>query len=394
MQIKLLIVLLINLLILNFVSCDEGVRKLEAYKNPKCNDTETVKCDNFAFVHIVAESELDTIHYLWNFQGKISTLIAKTSKNSTLNINWEKFDGISKSVNFSIKPDYIYSSVINSFFLFNDTLDKGNISDTSVVDIIRFDTQNLTWTLTNITENAGNNKVTAEVHTATSNNGSFTIMFTAYGMEKHSDELPHLYHSSDSMQVDLIASKIKTNFTNPRIAIEILTLTKEDVKEGDSKINRIRNLDDEFTPGIFDVYHVLSPRSINNTKGGFIEFRPVCYNSPNRTVSSSTELSFSNPKNFDDETEEFKNSLPYMYFHNSTLTHKLKESINITFGMPNDGFYSRTNYISFSYLIGLGAPLKEGLSLFVIIFASIGLGVPLLVLLVGGSYVAVKRYKN
>jgi hypothetical protein len=213
-------------------------------------------------------------------------------------------------------------------------------------------------------------------------------------MEKHGDELPHLYHSADSMQIDIFAKKIHSNFTSPRIAIELLTMSSEDQKEGASKINRVRNLDDEFTPGIFDVYHVLSPRSNNDTKGGFILFRPVCYNSPNRTVSSSTELKYSNPKSFGNATEEFENSLPFMLFHKPTMGNRLKESINISFGMSNDGFYSRTNYISFSYLIAIGAPLKEGLSTFVIVFATIGLGLPLLLLFVGGSYVAVKRFRD
>lgn len=57
-------------------------------------------------------------------------------------------------------------------------------------------------------------------------------------------------------------------------------------------------------------------------------------------------------------------------------------------------YYSRTNYISFSYLMGVGSPPLEGLSSFVITFAVIGLGVPLLVLIVGGTCVAVKRYTN
>ena len=159
-------------------------------------------------------------------------------------------------------------------------------------------------------------------------------------------------------------------------------------------MNRIRNLDDEFTPGIFDVYNLVSPRSLKDSFGGFFQYRPVCYNSRHRTVSSSTESRHGNVIDLTNQENEFKYSLPMNYFDEASMMKNLKQAINITFGMPGDGFYSRTNYISFSFLMGLGKPASETLSLFVITIASIGMGLPLLVLLVGGSYVAVKRYRS
>jgi hypothetical protein len=44
--------------------------------------------------------------------------------------------------------------------------------------------------------------------------------------------------------------------------------------------------------------------------------------------------------------------------------------------------------------MGLGEPHKEGLSAFFYAFAAFGLGFPLVVLLAGGIYVGVKRYRN
>jgi len=194
------------------------------------------------------------------------------------------------------------------------------------------------------------------------------------------------------MQIDIIASKIQSNYSSPRIAMELLMISSENKSEGGYKMNRIRNLDDEFTPGIFDVYNLLSPRSNNDTRGSFVQFRPVCYNSHYRSVSYSTESRHGEVQNA--ESKDFIYSLPSNYFDLSSLDNALKQAINITFGMPDDGFYSHTNYISFSFLIGLGNPATEGLSMFVKIFSAVGLGVPILVLIVGGIYVAVKRYRN
>lgn len=194
------------------------------------------------------------------------------------------------------------------------------------------------------------------------------------------------------MQIDLVATNINSTYKSPRIAFQIVMVPDEVKEEGDFTLNRIRNLDDEFTPGIFDVYNLVSPRSNNDTRGSFIQYRPVCYISKTRSVSSSTESRHGYPRNETDLRFDF--TLPYAFYGKVEFDKKIHQAINITLGMPGDGFYSRTNYISFSYLMGIGNPPLEGLSPFVITFAVIGLGVPLLVLIVGGTYVAVKRYSN
>lgn len=194
------------------------------------------------------------------------------------------------------------------------------------------------------------------------------------------------------MQIDIIASNIRSNYSSPRIAMEMLMVSSENKTEGTYKMNRIRNLDDEFTPGIFDVYNLVTPRSNNDTRGAFVQFRPICYTSHYRSVSYSTESRHGEVQSV--ESNDFSYSLPANFFSSFELQNALKQAINITFGMPDDGFFSHTNYISFSFLLGLGSPAIEGLSMFVKIFSAVGLGVPLLVLIVGGIYVAVKKYRN
>ena len=173
-------------------------------------------------------------------------------------------------------------------------------------------------------------------------------------------------------------------------------VTSESKKEGTFKLNKRRNLDDEFTPGIFDVFDIVSPRSDKDSRGAFFQYRPVSYTTKGRTVSDSTELkqgaiiSLNNNQN---DIEKFFYTLPYS-FYGYTLGTRIAQGSNITLGLTNDGFYSRSNYTSFSMLMGVGAPPVEKLSMFVLTFAAIGLGVPLLVLLIGGAYVGIKRYRN
>lgn len=200
------------------------------------------------------------------------------------------------------------------------------------------------------------------------------------------------------MQLDLIAKNLTSNFTQPRVAVELFYLTTENKSEGSFKFNKRRNLDDEFTPGIFDVYDIVSPRSKNDTRGAFFQYRPVCYINKYRTVSGSTELHQGNISSLidehngrDDVNEFFKYTLPYSYFGYDMMGYVV-QGMNITFGSPLDGFYSKTNYTSFSVLMGIGGAPIEALSSFVVIFAIIGLGVPLIVLFFGGIYVGIKRY--
>lgn len=75
----------------------------------------------------------------------------------------------------------------------------------------------------------------------------------------HSEFMPHMLHTENSTQVDIILDHLQTNksFTNSRFAIELLV-----VGEGNPEvpmfINPKKSLDDEHTPGIFDVmYHDL-----------------------------------------------------------------------------------------------------------------------------------------
>lgn len=199
------------------------------------------------------------------------------------------------------------------------------------------------------------------------------------------------------MQFDLVAENIASNFSTPRVAFEFLMVSSEDKTEGNFNLNKRRNLDDEFTPGIFDVYDIVSPRSMHDSRGAFFQYRPVCYTTKGRTVSDSTELKQGDIRSLNGNSREIEANFLYtlpMSFYGYTLGSKVVEGSNITFGIPGDGFYSRSNYTSFSMLMGIGSPPVEKLSAFVITFAAIGLGVPLLVLFVGGTYVGIKRYNN
>ena len=59
-------------------------------------------------------------------------------------------------------------------------------------------------------------------------------------------------------------------------------------------------------------------------------------------------------------------------------------------------FFFLQNYLFIfrTFLSGYGVPPLEELSMFVIIVATIGLGIPFLLLAIGGCYICIKRTRN
>lgn len=218
------------------------------------------------------------------------------------------------------------------------------------------------------------------------NIGTIHYTIQCYGDKNHGGNYPHLLHNSNNTQIDIVFDKfkLKKSFHSPRLAIEMILATT-DTKESNTTfhITKRRTLDDEHTPGIFELDTLLSPKS-------YIIYRPVSYTKKVRDVSDSTDTHLGPIVDPDDQF--MYKSLVYAYF-GFNQEHLLKAT-NISFGAENDGYYSKTNYTSFTFLIGLGEPPTEELSSLVIAICLVGLGVPAVLLLLGGTCICVKRVRS
>lgn len=87
---------------------------MNAQLNPDCPPEY---CDNsiITIVHISSDGQHDTLHYVWDFTGKPSVLIALTSPNTNLTIDWRNFmdDKQDDSIHFSNVPIYTSTVVMN-----------------------------------------------------------------------------------------------------------------------------------------------------------------------------------------------------------------------------------------------------------------------------------------
>lgn len=66
--------------------------------------------------------------------------------------------------------------------------------------------------------------------------------------------IPHMLHTENSTQIDIVLDHIQTNktFSNSRFAIELIAVGVGD-PEIPMFIDPKKSLDDEHTPGIFEV---------------------------------------------------------------------------------------------------------------------------------------------
>jgi Lysosomal transcription factor, NCU-G1 len=219
-----------------------------------------------------------------------------------------------------------------------------------------------------------------------------------FSNKEHGSEFPHLLHSSNSTQIDIVLNHVKivSGFSNPRFAIEILLFCTEDLTANNTfYFSKRKSIDDEHTPGIFEVYDILSPKSMRDGGGAYIQFRPVSYTHPERDVTTSTEThldSFQFVTGSDAETE-LAQTLAWSVY-GKDVRNFLVQGLNVTLGLTGDGYYSKSNYSTFTFVMGFGTPPLEELSTLITIVACIGLGIPLLLIVVGTCYICVKRMKR
>lgn len=86
----------------------------------------------------------------------------------------------------------------------------------------------------------------------------------------HGVDFPHLLHSENSTQFDLVFNGLSVNssFKHPRFAAEFVIVSEEPKLQNYSfGVHSKKSLDDEHTPGIFEIVELASPKSFMANEG-------------------------------------------------------------------------------------------------------------------------------
>ncbi|XP_074105584.1 glycosylated lysosomal membrane protein [Cotesia typhae] len=381
--------------IITINTCSGSPRVLKYELNPGCGRV----CDekSLTTLHLKAEGPNDTLHYLWDFVGNPSVLLAVTSPAAKLNIEWDKYlTRQPKSINFTEEPIYTFGLVIQKIIEFNDVYDKATIDNVRNEDINILNPEYFNWTRKNSIKSnqfveldmIGQNYTDPELNNIT-RAGNIEIILNGFCTLEHSDVIPHMLHSENSTQIDFIINHLRTNssFNKSRFGLELMV-----VSEGDSSsrmsIDTKKSLDDEYTPGIFETIEMRTPENNKNKfrGSGYLQWRPVSYLTSHRDVTASTETTFYNIINCSNITN---NSILYAFYGDSN--NLLINKVNVTIGSSGDGFYKKTNYATWTFLVGYGNPPGEQFSYLVILIISIGVGLPVLIMSIAGIYICIRR---
>lgn len=170
---------ILNFVLLCCVRSDDE-RTLSMQLNPGCStQLDSTQCEeSITFVHIQAESSDNTLHYLWDFTGIPSLMLARTDPNTSLIIDWNNFiTGRPGSVVLSSDPSFVFASVIHQFLIFDDAGDKADVNDDKIGEVKQFNPYFFNWSRENLTQ--ANDEVTMSMRAIIDNgdesNGSFVL---------------------------------------------------------------------------------------------------------------------------------------------------------------------------------------------------------------------------
>jgi hypothetical protein len=171
----------------------------------------------------------------------------------------------------------------------------------------------------------------------------------------YSDVLPYMLYSSSSTQVDIAFNDVQLNRTveeypaHPRIGFKYVMVQDDYLQNSTERmrIEKVKTLDDEHTPGVFETYSVRTPVCNKGKDQSFIQWKPICYTREVRDVEDSIDVWTYPLKNASSviDDDNIQDSILWSYY-GSAVDELLLESMNISFGTEQDGFYNKTKHIS------------------------------------------------
>jgi len=345
---------------------------------------------HYKLVHVTAvniNDMNDTIHYIWSTIYLPSIIITHVMQPTKLNVNWtaiyeseksNKFDGL------SFTPTVLSTSglTISRLFPYSDRDDDIKMKD-SESDIL----SSFKWHLRNITEDVS--KIVFEGQSSTYKQSSLIFELEATKGDRHGSYLPYNHVNGNMTQFNFTMIGLPVNPKDSRrYAVEILAFRGKNTtctRHCDVTDKMYRYIDDEHSPGIFKSYSLLIPLpsstdlSPSRVYQTHISWKPVAYNDVERNLKHQVF------------TYEYSSMASYSQDDNLTRVLKPKSignffideveyyGLNITMGLPEDGFYK--GYMSWTALVGAGIPQSETVSDLIWIIIAAGLGSPVVVIL-------------
>ncbi|KAK8401346.1 hypothetical protein O3P69_002837 [Scylla paramamosain] len=231
--------------------------------NPGCEE-----CEEPWLVVTAGEGANNTLHHLWGAKETLSFLVVAGTGGPNVSVDWDALrNGTNRSVTFQSQPSHVFGFVIPSLILYNDPKDKGAFKDQN--ESLRVPVSDFTWSAEVLPRSPHQVAVKLQTthfqDTPLPNKTRILMQVSAYGEDGRSSVLPHLLYTPNSAQLDLILDHFKLNLTEEanswnktRWGMDVVVFSSEhkaEEEDGDFglKFHTQKSLDDEHTPGVFNV---------------------------------------------------------------------------------------------------------------------------------------------
>lgn len=332
-------------------------------------------------LHVRAVGDNDTLHFLFCSQGAPTLLLVHTNtSSSTVKVNWSQFVSRNHSGSLKVEPE---SSVLHSTaVVFSRLLEYDDVNDTAepTSDLLPpYELQDFSWSRLRL---SGPTALLCGA-AASFANGSLCLQLSVFESAGRGQSWPRLLHTANSSQVGVWIDGVLPRANRSRFLLELQAVG------GAYPLSRVevhRSIDDEFTPSIFKVSQWVSAENGSSDVLGFVQWKPVAYRQPAPTLEDATPCRHSDPRPQSGEAAAAASGLIRAFYAKPEAF-----GLNVSFGLAGEPFYDSTKFLSWTLLVGSGSPPMDSFSPLVLSMMAVGLGTPLILLLVGGVYVCVRK---
>jgi len=366
------------------------------------HEVHTVQCagnTTHDIVHIEAtntEHKNDVMHYLFTSINRPTIVIKHTTVKTTVMFNDDSICNQTGGEAFTFDPNGnvdISGVIISKVFPYNDKPDLVSLQGLSPSEIFSDIAHDFKWQFQPKKKDDDFKfmfKGTSKKHENASLDFSVDVQLKTENV--HEPPRNPVHANLTEFRFDML--KLPANFSaHPRYAIEVLFFGTGK-KSGAARYSTIQYIDDEFTPGNFQIWSINFPL-INDKKDLFTSWKPVAYNSKDRGRESLALA-----KNYNMKGQlGLSGSLEEVGGKDSvwSVVSDVKDvqffGMNITFGLAKDGCYNNNPYMSWTGMVGYDKTPEDSISSLVIIVISVGIGAPAVFILVGVLVLLIRKVK-
>ncbi|XP_071778385.1 glycosylated lysosomal membrane protein [Centroberyx gerrardi] len=367
-------------------------RKLSVELNPGLTPSAPPPPPGVALLHVRALGRNDTLHFLLCSQGAPALLLVHTdSASSAVQVDWPAFLARNTSGSLRVEPQssVLFSSAVVFSRLWeyddaNDTADPQRLPPSGFFP--PYELQNFTWSgLDNRTLDpaAPSARLCGGDGSPGFANGSFCLQVSFFASEGRGQDWPRLLHTANSSQIRVWLDGVPPRANRSRFSLELQAVGGAYPPD---RVEVLRSIDDEYTPSIFKVSQwVSSPANSSSAAPGFVQWKPVAYRRPGPVLEDATPCRHSAP--LPPRRAPPASGLLRAFYGPEPQT----SALNVSFGLTGEPFYSSTRFLSWTFLVGVGSPPVDSFSPLVLSIMAVGLGTPMILLLLGGVCVCMRK---